>query len=149
MKNRSARHRWRETGGYDPALDGDVAEWGRVAIEFRRCGERRRIWCGLGLGDRGLTGGCRRFGSDAWRPGDLLVRDGAYLDQFVAWLEEGLVRTFNAGGHYHDVEPSVLYPALARDRSGRLPGASLEPATMAGAAAWIRRVWSAACHLGG
>ena len=29
----------------------------------------------------------------------------------MAWLEEGLVRTFNAGGHYHDVEPSVLYPA--------------------------------------
>ena len=110
MKNRSARHRWRETGGYDPELDGDVAEWGRVAIECRRCGEQRRIFCDLD--DPRLAGGCRRRGPDTpWRPGDLLVRDGIYLDQFVAWLEEGLVRSFIAGGHYHESEPSALYPA--------------------------------------
>ena len=118
MKNRAvARHDWRETGGYDPALDGDTEQWGRVAVECRICGERRRIWAGLDRDDPALVWGCRRFGPDTpWRPGDLLVRDGAYLDEFVEWLPGGLVRTFNAGGHYHDVEPSALYPALGWPR---------------------------------
>ena len=111
MKNRDARHGWREVGGYDPALDGPEPEWGRRAVECRICGERRRIWGGLPVDDERVAGGCRRDGGDAWQPGDLLVRDGAYLDQFVAWIEGGLVRTFNAGGHYHTSEPSALYPA--------------------------------------
>lgn len=110
MKNRDARHDWRLAGGYDPAQDGPEPAWGRRAIECRTCSEQRRIFCDLD--DPRLAGGCRRRGSDTpWRPGDLLVRDGIYLDQFVAWLEDGLARTFNAGGHYHDVEPSALYPA--------------------------------------
>jgi hypothetical protein len=110
MKNRAARHDWRVAGGYDPAFDGPDPAWGRRAIECRACGERRRALAPLE--DLAVAGGCRRFGPDTpWQPGDLLIRDGCLLDEFVTWLPGGLVRTFNAGGHYHVSEPAALYPA--------------------------------------
>jgi hypothetical protein len=109
MKNADAPHDWDVTGGYDPALDGPDPQWGRWAIRCRVCEEERRISCELD--DPRLAGGCRRPGPDTpWQPGDLLVRDGAYLDQFVCWLPGGLVKTFNRGGHYHETDPSFLRP---------------------------------------
>ena len=112
MKNRGALHGWEVSGEYDPALDGPDLWYGRREITCRVCGEVRRVWWRPGLDDLRLAAGCRRRGPDTpWRPGDLLVRDGAYLDEFVAWLPDGLVRTWNAGGRYHVSEPSALYPA--------------------------------------
>jgi hypothetical protein len=111
MKNRGTRHDWRVTGGYDPALgDGDDPAWGRVAIECRQCGETGRVWRGVSLAYDPVAYGCRRPGPDTWEPGDLLVRDGRYLDQFVRWLPGGLVRTYNAGGRYHVTDPCYLKP---------------------------------------
>jgi len=69
---------------------------------------KRRIACSLD--DMRVAYGCRRSGSDEWRRGDRLVRDGIYLDQFDCWLEDGRVRTTNAGGGVYESEPSALYP---------------------------------------
>lgn len=109
MKNDGTRHDWQMAGGYDPALDGPDPQWGRQQITCRICGERRRIF--TTVTNPAVAYGCRRDGSDTWQNGDLLIRNGSCLDRFVAWLPDGMVRTFNAGGHYHDSDPSALYPA--------------------------------------
>ena len=110
MKNVYADHRWWRTGGgYDPEQDGPDPQWGRIEVECRVCGERRRIWRLLPLADGALVQGCRRTGPDTWREGDLLVRDGATLDTFVCWLPGGLVHT-RCGTTEHDSEPGQLRP---------------------------------------
>lgn len=111
MKNAYVKHDWAVTGGHDPEQDGDNPQWGRLAIECRTCGEQGRVWRGVSLDYDPVAYGCRRLGDDRWRSDDLLIRDGFYLDLFVRWLPEGMVQTYNRGGHYHEVEPSQLYPA--------------------------------------
>lgn len=111
MKNLLAEHDWEETGGYDAALDGDDPRWGRIAVECRTCGEKRRIWQGLSPDDPRLLSGCRRRGSDTWRPGDRLVAGGLYIEYFERWLEDGRVVTCSAGNSgFHVREPWELYP---------------------------------------
>lgn len=110
MKNRLADHDWHKTGGYDPEQDGPEPQWGRIAVECSICGEQRRIYHLLPLDDPGLTSGCRRPGSDAWQPGDLLVRAGGFLDTFEGWEPDGRVRTSNGTGPDHISEPGQLYP---------------------------------------
>ena len=60
VKNRSARHDWEVTGGYDPEKDGEDPQWGRVAIKCNRCEEKRRVSCDLD--DPRVAYGCRRRG---------------------------------------------------------------------------------------
>jgi hypothetical protein len=112
MKNVLAEHDWETVGDYDPALDGDEPQWGRIAVQCRRCGEQRRIWRGLARDDPGLLSGCRRQGGDAWESGDRLIADGRIIEYFDSWLPDGRVRTRSAGNAgYHEYEPWQLYPA--------------------------------------
>jgi hypothetical protein len=116
IKTQSRRHKWRVSGGYDPELDGEDAQWGRRAIECRRCGEQRRIWRGTSLSDIGLVNGCagRRF-KGRYSPGDYVVVGGR-LDTFARYLPGGQCETRNAGGGRYvqavtDVSPSLAWGA--------------------------------------
>lgn len=110
IKNIRARHDWKITGGYDPEQDGPDPQWGRMAIRCRRCGEERRVFQALSMDAPGVALGCVRNGKPSWQRGDLLVRDGQYLDQFVRRLRGGRVLTWD-GGHYHESAPDSLAAA--------------------------------------
>jgi hypothetical protein len=105
IKNDRKRHCWKITGGYDAAQDGPDPWWGRIAVRCQRCGETRRIFSAVD--DIGLRYGCIRKGNpDAWQKDDLLVLDGCIREHFVSVLPNGLVLSWNLGGHYTEADRS-------------------------------------------
>lgn len=116
IKNTRKQHQWRAVSGYDPEQDGPDPQWGRIGIACGKCGETRRISCGIN--NPFIAYGCVRKGDPRqWRKGDLLIRENAYLDQFVGWLPDGRALTYNTGGHYHESNPGELTPNLGKQES--------------------------------
>jgi hypothetical protein len=108
IKNRHVDHDFEVTGGYDPEQDGDDPRWGRVAVKCSVCGEERRVACSPR--ELKLIGGCYRRGTaESWQRYDLLVTKGGALDEFVSYLDDGRVLTWNTMA-YREYDRSELRP---------------------------------------